>query len=86
VYRICALSGEGTQQLCHDILEHLEACWDEERNNPEAAERELALQRQMQGEAREQIELLRRRRKKDDDGDDDDFDDDDYDVEVVYTP
>ncbi|MEZ5528825.1 MAG: GTPase ObgE [Porticoccaceae bacterium] len=87
VYQVCALSGEGTQQLSHDILEYLESCWDEERNNPEAAERELALQKQMQQEAREQIESLRRHRKTDgDDDNDDDFDDDDYDVDVVYMP
>jgi len=87
VYRVSALSGDGTKQLCHDILEHLENCWDEERNNPDAAERELAMQRQMQEEARAQIESLRRRKKQnDDDEDDDDFDDDDYDVEVIYSP
>ncbi len=87
VYRVCALSGDGTQQLCHEILEYLEACWDEERNNPEAAEREFELQRQMQQEARDQIESLHRRRKSDDDDDDDDdLDDDDYDVEVIYSP
>ena len=79
-----ALSAEGTAELCDDILEYLEACWEAERSDPEVARRELDVQHQMQYEARDRIESLRRSRKSDDQ--DDDFDDDDYDVEVVYSP
>ncbi|WP_438951562.1 Obg family GTPase CgtA [Porticoccus sp.] len=87
VYQVSALSAEGAAALCDDILEYLEARWEEERSDPEVARRELDLQHQMQQEARDRIESLRRNRKSDDsDEDDDGFDEDDYDVEVVYSP
>ena len=86
VYQVSALSAEGTAELCDDILEYLEACWETERSDPEVARRELDIQHQMQHEARDRIESLRRNRKSDDSDEDDDFDDDDYDVEVVYSP
>ncbi len=83
VYRISAISATGTRELCGDVLEYLEARWQEERQDPEAARRELELQRQMQREARLKIEALRaaRRGKREDDNDDDDGD-----VEVIYVP
>lgn len=89
VCRIAAINKTGTQSLCGDILEHLESCWDAEREDPECAEQEALLQTQMQQEARERIEELRERhraerlaRKRAGD----DWDDDDYDVEVEYVP
>jgi GTPase len=87
IYQVSAVAAEGTEQLCWDIMERLEECWDAEREDPEVAEHERELQSRMQREARDRIEALRRRPKTD--GlDDDDFDDedDDHDVEVIYTP
>ncbi len=89
VYRIAAISKQGTEELCGQLLDCLEERWAEEAANPEVLEAERALQAAMQDEARERIEELRERhraaRKAGRDGDDD-FDDDDYDVEVEYTP
>ncbi len=87
VFRISALQREGTAPLAGRIMDHLEAIWTEERDNPEAREREQQLQLQMAQEARERIEELRQayrdaRRARGED--DDDFNDDDYDVEVEY--
>ncbi len=89
VFQVAAISGAGTDVLCQRILDHLEACWELEVSDPEAAEREREIQDQMQREARERIELLRlqrqqarkRAREESDDWDDDDWDDD---VEVEY--
>ncbi len=88
VYRVAAISGEGTKQLCGDIMTHLEACWEHEAENPEQADRERQLQDAMQAEARERIQALAdarraaRRAAKEGGGDDDEDDD----VEVEYAP
>lgn len=85
VFRISALRREGTVPLCGKIMDHVEAIWADERENPEAREHELVLQQQMAQEARERIEELRaawREAKRA--GGDDGYDDDDYDVEVEY--
>ncbi len=87
VFRISALNREGTDVIAGRAMDHLEAIWAEERENPEAKERELQLQQQMAQEARARIEELReawRAAKRARGEDDDDFDDDDYDVEVEY--
>jgi len=87
VFRISALQREGTAQLSGKIMDHLEAVWAEESENPEAKEREVVLQQQMAAEARERIEELRqalRAARLAQGDDDDDFNDDDYDVEVEY--
>jgi len=92
VYRVAAISGDGTKALCGDIMTHLEQCWADESRDPELAEHERALQTAMQAEARERIQALaseRRARRLEQqagvDADDDaDEDDDDYDVEVEY--
>jgi len=92
VYRVAAISGDGTKALCGDIMTHLEQCWADEARDPELAEHERALQTAMQAEARERIQALaseRRARRLEQqagvDADDDaDEDDDDYDVEVEY--
>jgi GTP-binding protein len=87
VYRIAAISAEGTQNLCADIMTHLEDCWDAERREPELAEKEQSLQLAMQAEARERIQALadeRKAKRQAARGDSDD--DDDFDVEVEYVP
>ena len=85
VYEISAISGEGTQALCADLMTYLEQCRLEEAADPEVADAELETQRRMQREARQRIAELRRGVAARDD-DDDDFDDDDYDVDVEYVP
>ncbi len=90
VYRVAAINGEGTQQLCFDIMEWIEARAAAEAEDQSLAEAELALRAQMDAEAREKLQALKaaRAKKKDRDDDFDDFDDDDDDddVEVVYAP
>ncbi len=90
VYEISAIGAVGTQRMCEDIMVYLDECREAEAENPELAAQELAQQRAMQEEAREQIESLRRLKRAeargefDEDDDFDDWDDDDYDVEVEY--
>jgi len=89
VYRVAAISGQGTDVLCGDIMTHLETCWEAERSDPELAAHELRLQQAMQAEARERIQALAQARRearkaqREAAGDDDD---DDHDVEVEYAP
>lgn len=88
VYRIAAISGDGTAQLCGDIMTHLERCWEDEAADSQLAEREEQMKAAMQAEARERISALaaerkaRRAARMNDDDDDDD--DDNYGVEVEY--
>jgi GTP-binding protein len=88
VYRIAAISADGTQALCADIMTHLENCWDAEQRDAELAEREQALQLAMQAEARERIQALaeERKAKRQAARDEVDDDDDDFDVDVEYVP
>ncbi len=86
VYYVSASSAQGTEQLCQDIMVHLEECWEAERDNPEVAEQERELQAKMQSEARDRIESLKRRPVVTKDDDDFDDDDDDHDVEIIYSP
>lgn len=92
VFRVSAISQQGTGELSHDIMQWLEARWDAEENDSDVADQEVQYQTQMQEEARERIEALRERYRaekaasKAGGEDDDDFDDDDYDVEVEYVP
>ena len=88
VYRVAAISADGTKQLCGDMMTHLEECWQREAEEPELIERERQLQDAMQAEARERIQALAevrraaRRAARDGAGDDDDEDD----VEIEYAP
>ncbi len=88
VYRVAAISGDGTPRLCGDIMTHLEACWAREAADPALIEQERQLQDAMQAEARERIQALAderraaRRAARDDAGGDDDDDD----VEIEYAP
>ena len=85
VYEISALARQGTERLCQDMMNHLEACAEAESANPELAEQEREAQARMQEEARARIDALRSRRRRRTSGDDHD-DDDDYDVDVEYAP
>ena len=90
VFRISAISGEGTQPLVQAIMQHIEEIRQAELDNPELIEIERATVEQMQAEGRERIAELRarhneeRRRARGQGGDDDD--DDDHDVDIVYAP
>jgi GTP-binding protein len=87
VYAISAVTSEGCDKLCGDLLVDLEQAWDDERENSELAEQERERQKRMQVEAHERIEALRQaRRKNKEDQDDHDNDDDDDGVEVIYAP
>ncbi|ERS87087.1 GTPase CgtA [Marinobacter sp. C1S70] len=88
VFRISALSGEGTKPLVQAVMRWIEEQAEQEADNPDFAEQEAARRRRMDEEARQKIEADRqaRRAARHADDDDDDFDDDDYDVEVVYAP
>lgn len=92
VYFIAALAKDGTDDLTGALMQHLEALWQAEKDDPEVLEAEQQFQDAMQEEVRERIETLREQhraarkaQKSGSDDDDDDFDDDD-DVEVVYVP
>lgn len=84
VYRISAISGEGTDALVQAAHRWLTERRRLEHEDEEAAERERQMRERMEAEsvARTEARLGRRRKRKDDD--DDDFDDDDYNVEVEY--
>lgn len=87
VFRISALSGEGTKPLVQAVMRWIEEQAEQEADNPDFAEQEAARRRRMDEEARQKIEADRQaRRAARNADDDDDFDDDDYDVEVVYAP
>jgi GTP-binding protein len=85
VYEISAISGEGVEPLCTDIMRWLESRREAEVANPALAEAEHASRLAMQAEAR--ASLTAQRRAREDTSDDDfDDDDDDFDVEVEYAP
>ncbi len=87
VFRISALSGEGTKPLVQAVMRWIDEQAEQEADNPDFAEQEAARRRRMDEEARQKIEADRQaRRAARNADDDDDFDDDDYDVEVVYAP
>lgn len=89
VYEIAAISSEGTDRICQDMMVLLEEQAAAEADDPEVAAAEAHMQSAMQQEARDRIEQLRAQRRADrenDQPDDDDEDDDDYDVEVEYAP
>jgi len=87
VFRVSALTGEGTKPLVQAVMRWIEEQAEAEAENPDFAEQEAARRRRMDEEARAKIEEDRKaRRAAREDDEDDDFDDDDYDVEVVYAP
>lgn len=88
VFRISAISGEGTKDLSQAVMRWIEERAREEADNPDLAEEEAERRKQMDEEARQGIEEEKaaRRAARESGEDDDDSDDDDYDVEVVYAP
>ncbi|MGO1749397.1 MAG: Obg family GTPase CgtA [Marinobacter sp.] len=86
VFRISALSGEGTKPLSQAVMRWIEERTEEEAENPEIAELEAVRRQQMDEEARAGIEEEKLARRAAREEDDDFDDDDDYDVEVVYAP
>ncbi|GHB11672.1 Obg family GTPase CgtA [Modicisalibacter luteus] len=85
VYRISAISGDGTQALVQAVHRWLTEQRQLEAEDEGAAEREREMRQRMEAEAVARAESrLSRKRKRDEDDDDDDFDDDDYEVEVEY--
>ncbi|MBU2710133.1 Obg family GTPase CgtA [Zooshikella harenae] len=89
VYTVSALARKGTEQLCQDIMNYIEAKAEEEASNPDAAAEEAEFKAQMEAEAREQMRILveqRKARKRAAKHQDDDDDNDDGDVEVFYVP
>ncbi|GAB2778277.1 Obg family GTPase CgtA [Halomonas shantousis] len=84
VFRIAAISGEGTDALVQAAYRWLTEQRQLESEDEAAAERERDMRERMEAEAVARAEARLGRRRKDDD--DDDFDDDDYDVEVEYAP
>jgi len=87
VFRISALTGEGTRPLVQAVMRWIEARAEEEASNPEAAAAEEERRRRMDAEARARLEAEREaRRAARRTQDDDDSDDDDDGVEVVYAP
>lgn len=86
VYRVSAISGLGTRELCLDMLDHLDAIKEREQEDPDFAREEEEAQQRMQQEARERIDALRRGGAAVEEDDLDDSDDDDHDVEIIYSP
>lgn len=88
VFEISAVTGEGCDQLCQQIMQHMEERLERMEADPEFAEQEEQEQLQMQAEGRVRIDELaeqrRQQRKVDSEGASGDDDDDDHDVEVVY--
>ena len=90
VYEVSAIGGDGTCELCGDLMRYLEECRSREAADPALIEQEMEMQGRMQEEARLRIEALRAARRSrsmvDDSEADDDFDDDDFDVDAEYRP
>ncbi len=89
VFRIAAISKDGTQHVCQAIMRYIEERKQAEAENEELALAEEARKAVLEEEARERLRRYRqesRAGKAHDDDDWDDFDDDDYDVEVEYVP
>lgn len=93
VFRVSAISSEGTQAVCQQIMNWIDETREAQAENPELAEEEAEIRERMEEEAVARVEAYLERRHgrkapqvaaEEDDEDDDDFDDDDYDVEVEY--
>ncbi|MFP4264042.1 MAG: Obg family GTPase CgtA [Halomonas sp.] len=86
VFRISAISGDGTDALVQAAHRWLTEQRRLENEDEEAAERAREMRTRMEDEAVARTEARLGRKRKPADEDDDDFDDDDYDVEVEYAP
>ncbi|MCP5161121.1 MAG: GTPase ObgE [Hahellaceae bacterium] len=80
VYRISAISGEGTRALCQDIMSWIEDKAQQELDDPELAKAEQQIRERMDAEAREKIQALRQVHREDED----ELDDDDDEAESIY--
>ncbi|PRY68766.1 Obg family GTPase CgtA [Halomonas ventosae] len=86
VFRISAISSDGTDALVQAAYRWLTEQRRLENEDEEAAERAREMRARMEDEAVARTEARLGRKRKPADEDDDDFDDDDYDVEVEYAP
>ncbi|MDZ7854213.1 MAG: Obg family GTPase CgtA [Halomonas sp.] len=86
VFRISAISSDGTEALVQAAHRWLTEQRRLENEDEEAAERAREMRARMEDEAVARTEARLGRKRKRDDEDDDDFDDDDYDVEIEYAP
>ncbi|HKM16309.1 MAG TPA: Obg family GTPase CgtA [Marinospirillum sp.] len=88
VFRISAISNQGTERLSQAIMTWLLEQRALEAENPDAAEAEQQIRSRMENEAVARVEawLNRRHKRKEAEAedDDDDYDDDDYDVAFEY--
>ncbi len=82
VYRISAITGEGTRSLCRDIMSWIEERARQESENPELAQLERQTREQMDAEARDTIQALRQAHLAQ--HADDAEDDDDDEAESIY--
>lgn len=86
-YKISAISGDGTQILCLDLMTRLDEMKNLLEESQDARDEEKKIRQQIDKEGRERIEQYRAAKRAEAHAakeDDDDFDDDDYDVEVEY--
>jgi len=86
VFRISAISADGTDALVQAAYRWLTEQRQLENEDEEAAEHAREMRARMEDEAVARTEARLGRKRKTADEDDDDFDDDDYDVEVEYAP
>ncbi|MDR9438973.1 MAG: Obg family GTPase CgtA [Halomonas sp.] len=86
VFRISAISSDGTDALVQAAYRWLTEQRRLENEDEEAAERAREMRSRMEDEAVARTEARLGRKRPRDQEDDDDFDDDDYDVEVEYAP
>ncbi len=91
VYRVAAISSEGTKSVCLDIMRLIEERRQLEAEDETVAEQEQQRKALLDEEVRERIRQFRdqqrlRKEQESEEDWDDDFDDDDYDVEVEYAP
>lgn len=83
IHCVSAIAGQGTNEICQQLMTHLESVWQLETDDLDAKNLEQQTRNKMQQEAREMIEKLRQQRRlRKKAGDDDD----DYDIEVEYAP
>ena len=89
VYRIAAISQQGTRELVGDIMSFIEERQQRAQEDEDFADALVAEREQVEEEAREHMEMLAERRRQEraarKAAKQDDDDDDDYDVEVVFT-
>lgn len=85
VFRISALSGDGTQELCYEIMRWLEERALAEAEDDELRQQEAGMRQQIEQEAREAVQAYNARRRGERLGEEQDDDDDlDDEVEVYY--